>query len=80
MSWHGFEHFYYSSLEAVCFCLLRLKSGDTTEKILKPLAVLLIIMIYPTLPLIAKLKQVRQYFSGHYCPAPQAAGKAYPRQ
>ncbi len=29
---HRFGHFLHISLEAACFCLLRLKIGDTTEK------------------------------------------------
>ncbi len=38
------------------FCLLRLKIADTKEKIWRPSAVLFPIMIYKTIPLIAKLK------------------------
>jgi hypothetical protein len=32
VSWHRFGHFLYISLEAACYCLLRIKIGDTTEK------------------------------------------------
>ncbi len=39
---------------------LRLKMDDTTNKYKKTLAVLLLIRIYTIIPLIAKLKLVRQ--------------------
>ncbi len=56
VSEHRFGHFLYISLEAACSCFLRCKIVDTIEKS----AVLLPIMIYPTIPLIAKLKLVRK--------------------
>jgi hypothetical protein len=32
VSQHRFGHLLYISVEAVCFCSLRIKIGDTTEK------------------------------------------------
>ncbi len=58
MSRHRFGHILHISLEAAGFCLLRLKIVDTTVKHKKPSAVLLLIMIYPTIPLMAKFKLV----------------------
>jgi hypothetical protein len=58
VSRHRFRYFLYISLEAACFCLLRLKHRRQNRKISKPSAVLLPSMIYPTIPLIAKLKLV----------------------
>jgi hypothetical protein len=49
-------------LKEVVSVLLRLKIEDATEKFKKPSAVLLLIMIYPTLPPIDELKLVREFF------------------
>ncbi len=59
MSHHRFGHFLYISIEAVGFSLLRGKKIKATEN-LKLSAVLLLIMIYSTIPFTDELKLVRQ--------------------
>jgi hypothetical protein len=61
VSRHRFGHFLYMSLKAACFCLLRLKIRETTEY-LETISGSShkVIMIYPTIPLMATLRLVRQ--------------------